>query len=38
VRAGESYVDVGTLHGYHEALQLLRERAPVHEPLAAPEP
>jgi dTDP-glucose pyrophosphorylase len=24
VRAGEAYVDVGTLHGYHEALQLLR--------------
>ena len=24
VRAGESYVDVGTLHGYHQALQLLR--------------
>lgn len=23
-RAGEAYVDVGTLHGYHEALQLLR--------------
>jgi dTDP-glucose pyrophosphorylase len=24
LRAGEAYVDVGTLHGYHEALQLLR--------------
>ncbi len=24
VRTGESYVDVGTLHGYHEALRLLR--------------
>ncbi len=24
VRAGEAYVDVGTLHGYHEALQILR--------------
>jgi glucose-1-phosphate thymidylyltransferase len=24
VRAGEAYVDVGTLHGYHEAMQLLR--------------
>ncbi len=24
VRAGRSYVDVGTLHGYHEAMQLLR--------------
>ena len=23
VRAGESYVDVGTMHGYHEAIQLL---------------
>jgi glucose-1-phosphate thymidylyltransferase len=27
VRAGEAYVDVGTLHGWHEALALLRERA-----------
>jgi hypothetical protein len=26
VRAGESYVDVGTLHGYREANQLLDER------------
>jgi dTDP-glucose pyrophosphorylase len=26
VRAGEAYVDVGTLHGYHEAIELLRER------------
>ncbi|BDG04573.1 sugar phosphate nucleotidyltransferase [Anaeromyxobacter oryzae] len=25
VRAGQAYVDVGTLHGYHEALALLRE-------------
>ena len=24
LRAGEAYVDVGTLHGYHEALQILR--------------
>ena len=24
LRAGESYVDVGTIGGYHEALQLLR--------------
>jgi glucose-1-phosphate thymidylyltransferase len=31
VRAGEAYVDVGTLHGYHEALELLRERSPEHE-------
>jgi dTDP-glucose pyrophosphorylase len=29
VRAGEAYVDVGTLHGYHEALALLREQGPV---------
>lgn len=30
VRAGQSYVDVGTLHGYREALELLgsRSRAP----------
>lgn len=27
VRAGESYVDVGTLHGYREALSLLSRRA-----------
>jgi glucose-1-phosphate thymidylyltransferase len=27
VKAGESYVDVGTLHGYREALQLLTERS-----------
>ena len=26
VRAGESYVDVGTLHGYREAIQLLNEQ------------
>ncbi|MBW8876082.1 MAG: nucleotidyltransferase family protein [Acidobacteria bacterium] len=26
IRAGESYVDVGTLHGYHEAIQLLERR------------
>jgi dTDP-glucose pyrophosphorylase len=26
VRAGESYVDVGTLHGYREAITLLNER------------
>ena len=25
VRAGEAYVDVGTLHGYREAIQLLKE-------------
>ena len=27
VRAGHSYVDVGTLHGYREAIQLLAERS-----------
>ncbi len=27
VRAGEAYVDVGTLHGYREAIQLLSGRA-----------
>lgn len=26
VKAGNAYVDVGTLHGYREAIQLLRER------------
>jgi len=26
VRAGESYVDTGTLHGYREAMQLLARR------------
>ncbi len=31
VRAGEAYVDVGTLYGYHQALQLLRERGPEDE-------
>jgi NDP-sugar pyrophosphorylase family protein len=25
IRAGESYVDVGTLHGYREAMNLLRD-------------
>ena len=28
VRAGEAYVDVGTLHGYREAIHLLNEAAP----------
>lgn len=28
VRAGEAYVDVGTLHGYREAIRLLRSAAP----------
>jgi dTDP-glucose pyrophosphorylase len=27
VAAGQAYVDTGTLHGYHEAMQLLRGRA-----------
>ena len=27
VRAGESYVDVGTLHGYREAIRLLNDRS-----------
>jgi hypothetical protein len=27
VRAGQSYVDVGTLNGYREAMRLLEERA-----------
>jgi hypothetical protein len=26
VKAGEAYVDVGTLHGYREAIQLLESR------------
>jgi dTDP-glucose pyrophosphorylase len=29
VRAGSAYVDVGTLHGYREALELLRDRTRV---------
>lgn len=29
VRAGQAYVDVGTLHGYREAMQLLNSRRPV---------
>jgi tRNA (mo5U34)-methyltransferase len=28
LRAGESYVDVGTLHGYREAIDLLRREVP----------
>jgi tRNA (mo5U34)-methyltransferase len=35
VRSGEAYVDVGTLHGYREALALLAARAP--REAAAPE-
>ncbi len=42
LRAGEAYVDVGTLHGYHEALQILRAQETMrhvreqaeHEPVA----
>jgi len=29
IRAGQGYVDVGTLHGYREALETLRERSRV---------
>lgn len=39
IQAGEAYVDVGTLHGYREALQLLARRKPPHDavfPQAAP--
>lgn len=32
VRAGEAYVDVGTLHGYREAIQLLGARPPAAAP------
>lgn len=32
VRAGEAYVDVGTLHGWHEALAALRGRGAVARP------
>jgi len=28
IRAGESYVDVGTLHGYREAMNLLSRETP----------
>jgi dTDP-glucose pyrophosphorylase len=34
VRAGEAYVDVGTLHGWHEALALLRARGAAVAPAA----
>jgi hypothetical protein len=36
VRAGTSYVDVGTLHGYRQAIDLLREAA--HDDRDAPLP
>jgi glucose-1-phosphate thymidylyltransferase len=32
LRSGESYVDVGTLHGYREAIRLLSARPPEHVP------
>lgn len=35
VRAGEAYVDVGTVNGYREALSLLASRAPKEEPAGA---
>lgn len=39
VRAGEAYVDVGTLHGYREALKLLaRPAAPLATAESAPPP
>jgi dTDP-glucose pyrophosphorylase len=31
IRRGEVYVDVGTLHGYREALRVLSDQAAVHE-------
>ena len=31
VRAGDAYVDVGTLHGYREAIRVLAERSIVSE-------
>jgi glucose-1-phosphate thymidylyltransferase len=34
IRAGEAYVDVGTLNGYREAIDLLRERDAVPQDLA----
>lgn len=37
VRAGEAYVDVGTLHGYREAIQLLGARPPAAAPWEAEE-
>ena len=33
VRAGKSYVDVGTLHGYREAITLLADLADSERPL-----
>ena len=34
IRAGESYVDVGTLHGYREAIRLLNDRREAEAPAA----
>jgi hypothetical protein len=31
IKRGEVYVDVGTLHGYREALRVLSHQATVHE-------
>jgi glucose-1-phosphate thymidylyltransferase len=36
VRAGEAYVDVGTLHGYRQALQVLGRRGDQSPPFAVP--
>jgi dTDP-glucose pyrophosphorylase len=36
VRAGETYVDVGTLHGYHEAIEALRAQERQTERLGDP--
>ena len=38
VRAGEAYVDVGTLHGYREAIQLLARRPQTSATAGAPHP
>jgi glucose-1-phosphate thymidylyltransferase len=38
VRAGDAYVDVGTLHGYRHALRLLGERGPTEAPVFAVQP
>jgi dTDP-glucose pyrophosphorylase len=38
VHAGEAYVDVGTLHGYREAIELLARRVRDGQPLRAVQP
>jgi glucose-1-phosphate thymidylyltransferase len=38
VRAGEAYVDVGTLHGYREAIRLLADHHPEETSLGRSEP